>query len=338
MPRFNHEEIRKILIIRWGGLGDLALCSAIIDDLAHAMPDASLHLHTESPWQPLFNSDPRLDQVWSYNIRRSSALAGIRWYLRLLREQDYDLIVDLQCNDRSWLLLSIARLLGRAPKWLVSRKSGFPYSFTNRPHSTDVPAIELLRMPLELLGIKPCADRPILFHSQEDEHKACSLLGPLANQSFGVVVPGCSAAGANKRWGIGNYVELSRQWLASGEVEHIVILGAADEADVCASVATGVGPQALNLCGKTELAHILPLVKRSKAIVSNDTGIAHISAAAGVPMVVICGPTLAVRVKPLGDHVTALQIDPNCFKVKPTEECMARLKADEVLRTLQSIC
>lgn len=338
MSRFNYDEIHKILIIRWGGLGDLALCSAIIDDLARTMPNASLHLHTESPWQLLFNSDPRLDQVWDYNIRKSSALAGVRWYLRLLREQDYDLIVDLQCNDRSWLLQAIARLLGRAPKWIASRKSGFPYSFRNQSHSTDVPAIKLLRMPLELMGIRPRADRPVLFYSQEDEHKACSLLAPLANQSFGVVVPGCSAAGASKRWGSSNYVDLSRQWLASGEVEHIVVLGAADEMGVCTSIATGIGPQALNLCGKTELTHILPLVKRSKAIVSNDTGIAHISAAAGVPMVVICGPTLAVRVKPLGDHVKALQIDQNCFKTKPAEECMARLKADEVLQTLQSIC
>lgn len=337
MPRFDRNEIHKILIIRWGGLGDLALCSAIIDDLAHAMPHASLHLHTETPWQSLYNSDPRLDQVWDYPIRKTSALAGVRWYLRLLREQDYDLLVDLQCNDRSWLLLSIARLLGRTPGWIVSRKSGFPYSFNNRRHTTDVPAIELLRMPLELLGVQPRAEHPVLFYSQDSELQASTLLAPLSNQSFGVVVPGCSAAGANKRWGSSNYINLSRQWLASGEVKHIVILGAGDEMDVCASVASGIGSQALNLCGKTELSHILPLVKQSNAVVSNDTGIAHIAAAAGVPMVVICGPTLAVRVKPLGDHVKAIQVDPSCFKDNQAEECMARLKADEVLRTLRSI-
>lgn len=338
MPQFNPDEIHKVLIVRWGGLGDLALCSAVIDDLTRAMPNASLHLHTEPPWQQLFASDPRLDKVWDYPIRKHPALSGLRWYLRLLREQGYDLIVDLQCNDRSWLLLSLAKLLGLAPAWIVSRKGRFPYSFTTPPHSTDVPAIQLLRMPLELLGIEPHANRPVLFYSAKDEHEALALLTPVSRHAFGILVPGCSAAGAQKRWGSSNYIELSRQWLHSGEVKQMVILGAADEADVCAAVAAGIGDQALNLCGKTALTHILPLVKQAKGLVSNDTGIAHIAAAAGVPMVVICGPTLALRVKPLGGHVKALQIDPDCFKTRPMAECMARLRADAVLKTLRSIC
>ncbi len=337
MPRFDTRKIHRVLIIRWGGLGDLALCSAIFDDLTHAMPQASLHLHTEPPWRQLFDSDPRLGQVWDYPIRKQSWLAGLRWFLRLLREQDYDLIVDLQCNDRSWILLSIAKLLGRAPTWMVSRKGHFPYSFNNRPHSTDIPAIELLRMPLKLLGIERHASKPVLFYSESDAQEAMSLLGSVAIQRFGIIVPGCSASGKDKRWGVGNYIELTRQWLDTGAVKHIVILGAADEADVCIAVAAGIGEQALNLCGKTALPHILPLAEQSAGIVSNDTGIAHIAAASGVPMVVICGPTLALRVKPLGEHVKALQIDADCFKTKPAEKCMAKLKADEVLRTLQSI-
>jgi heptosyltransferase-2 len=337
MPQFDKEKISKVLIIRWGGLGDLALCSAVIDDLVHAIPDATIHLHTEVPWHQLFTADPRIHHVLEYPIRKRSTLSGLKWYLHLLREQEYDLIVDLQCSDRSWLLLSIARLLGRTPDWVVSRKGYFPYSFKNRPHSTDIPAIELLRMPLELMGFEHHADRPVLFYSDKDEQEASSLLAPLFGRKFGIVVPGSSSTGENKRWGVNNYIELSRQWLYSGNVNCIVILGAADEADVCSSISAGIGRQVLNLCGKTALTHILPLIKQSKGVVSNDTGIAHIAAAAGVPMVVICGPTLAVRVKPLGNHVKALQIDPDCFKDRPVDECMARLKVDEVLRTLQSI-
>lgn len=337
MADFHADKIKKILIIRWGGLGDLALCSAVIDDLVHAMPAAEFHLHTQPPWQQLFASDPRLSKVWDYPIRKRPPLEGLKWWLRLLREQRYDLIVDLQVNDRSWLLLALARILGRAPRWIASRRSGFPYTFRNTPHSTDVPAIELLRMPLKLLGIEVRANKPVLYSSDADIEAAHALLAELHGAPFGIVVPGCSAAGAHKRWGANNYIELSRRWLTGGEVMYIVILGAADEADVCAEVAAGIGDTALNLCGQTSLTQILPVVKQAQGLVSNDTGVAHIAAAAGIPMVVICGPTLALRVKPLGNHVKALQIDPACFKTHTPEDCMARLGAAEVLAALQAI-
>jgi heptosyltransferase-2 len=177
----------------------------------------------------------------------------------------------------------------------------------------------------------------VLFYSEEDKREANALLSSLQNSDFGIIVPGCSVAGTTKRWGIANYIELSNQWLNSGKVNQIVILGSKDEADVCASVSDGIGQQALNLCGKTALTHILPLVSKAKGVVSNDTGLAHIAAAAAVPMVVICGPTLSVRVKPLGDHVKALQVDPNCFSTKPSKECMDSLKPDVVLQKLLSI-
>ncbi len=337
MSRFDASRIRKVLIIRLGGLGDLALCSAIIDDLVKAMPQAEFHLHTEPPWRQLFSNDPRLSQIFDYPIRKQPWLEGARWWVRLLAGEHYDLIVDLQCNDRSWLLLAVAKILGKAPRWVVSRKSGFPYSFRNRPHSTNVPAIQLLRMPLALLGIAANADCPVLFSHRDDIEAVAGMLSPLGGDSFGVLVPGCSAARADKRWGVANYVAMGAQWLATGRIRHIVILGGADEADVCQQVADGIGAAVLNLCGKTSLTQILPVVEAACGVVSNDTGIAHIVAAARVPMVVICGPTLATRTKPLGEHVKALQIDPDCFREHSVEVCMARLAPDQVLQELLGI-
>jgi len=337
MPGFNPDNVKKVLVIRWGGLGDLALCSAVIEDLTQAMPHADFHLHTEKPWQQLFAHDPRFEQVFDYPLRKKGRLEGLRWWLKLLAEERYDLVVDLQCNDRSWLLLAAAKLLGRAPKWLVSRKSGFPYSFRNEPHSTDVPAIQLLRMPLQLMGLSPEADKPIL-HSGEEDRKAVELmLKPLNGQRFAILVPGCSAAGAHKRWGSHRYAELGELLLASGEVEKIVILGAGDEADVCQQVAYELADGALNLCGKTALTHIVPLAENADLIVSNDTGVAHIAAAAGRPMIVVCGPTLAIRVKPLGEHVKAIQIDPECFKQQSADQCMAKLSPEEVLDAIRQL-
>ena len=92
MARFDADKISKVLIIRWGGLGDLALCSAVIDDLVRAMPNAEFHLHTQPPWQELFAADPRFARVWDYPIRKQPVLKGLKWWLGLLREQHYDLI------------------------------------------------------------------------------------------------------------------------------------------------------------------------------------------------------------------------------------------------------
>jgi heptosyltransferase II len=77
------------------------------------------------------------------------------------------------------------------------------------------------------------------------------------------------------------------------------------------------------------------LFKAATCIVANDTGTAHLAADSQTPMLVICGPTNPLRVKPIGPHVMAIQPDiacKNCYqKTCSHHSCMKGLTPEKVI-------
>ncbi|WP_296817487.1 glycosyltransferase family 9 protein [Thiobacillus sp.] len=112
------------------------------------------------------------------------------------------------------------------------------------------------------------------------------------------------------------FSELAQRLHQQG-MEKVVLIGAADEVDVCAEIAT-LGEWVVNLNGKLQLLDIAPLCAGAAAIVGNDTGTAHFASIADRPLLVLCGPTDPRRVKPIGPRVVAIQA------VLPCISCYAK--------------
>ena len=99
-------------------------------------------------------------------------------------------------------------------------------------------------------------------------------------------------------------------------------------------IAKAIGDDCVDFSGLTQLGHVTTLVSLSNGVVSNDTGLAHMAAAEDVPIVVICGPTQAERVKPAGEKVVALQAPMECFDTLLPENCMSLVTPEMVIEAL----
>ena len=53
----SDPAIRKILVIRWSAMGDVAIASTGFEDLRAAFPNAELHLNTLPPWDAVGTFD-----------------------------------------------------------------------------------------------------------------------------------------------------------------------------------------------------------------------------------------------------------------------------------------
>ncbi len=72
----------------------------------------------------------------------------------------------------------------------------------------------------------------------------------------------------------------------------VVLLGSAAEAAMNARVADLAAPaRVVDLAGKTSLADVLGVVAEAELFVGNDSGLAHLSNAAGTPTTAVFGPT-----------------------------------------------
>jgi len=63
-----------------------------------------------------------------------------------------------------------------------------------------------------------------------------------------------------------------------------VITGVAGEFELCDNV-NSVCTEAFNLCGKLSLPETIALISKAKLFISNSTGVLHIAAALGVPVI-----------------------------------------------------
>ncbi len=309
-------SLRRALIIKWSALGDVAIATATIQDIADALPHCELHLNTLPPWEQLFTNDSRFGEILSVDLRgRERGPAGMLRWLTEVRRRRYDVIFDLQGNDHTRVLLSLLWLSGSRVRYRVGYRRQFPYNIAPpAPASPTAHVFEQARALLVAAGIEPRTKRPVLAVPESQQQRTEALLSAagIDDDNFAVFLPGCQAAGYLKRWGAVRYAELARRLQTAG-VARVVLLGGPDELEECARVATAVGSRVVNLCGRTQVLEVIPICARARVIVANDTGTAHLASATGRPMVVICGPTDPRRVKPLGDNVDAFQVELPCI-------------------------
>ena len=333
----RRESIRNILIIKWSAMGDVAIASAGLEDISRAFPDARIDLSTTPPWDQLFVDDPRLNKVMGLDVRGRHQLSAMWKWLREVARAGYDLVLDLQTTDRSRLLLSALWLFGTRIPHRAGNKPAFPYNLA--PSWESRHAMKQLEATLGTAGIEAITPRPVLHYSESRRAKVGSMLDHHGlGKGFAVFLPGSQAAGYLKRWGAERFIRLAAELRAAG-VEDIVILGGPDEVEECRRIAQAAA--VVNLCGKTELLDVVAVCEYAGFVVGNDTGTAHVAAAAARPMVIICGPTDPLRVLPAGDNVDFLQADIpciNCYRKHCSHHtCMAWVTPDMVVEKLRGL-
>ncbi|HHM06102.1 MAG TPA: glycosyltransferase family 9 protein [Gammaproteobacteria bacterium] len=339
-PLPARDHIRRILIMKWSALGDVVISTAAMEDVRRAFPDATLHINTFPAWTPLFRADPRFSKVIDIPVR-NGASAMLAW-LKTVRAGRYDLVVDLQSNDRARILQSLLLLSGARIPCRLGTHRRLPYNIAPPPQAPTVHAFDHLRAALQAGGIPTVTPRPVLHIPEQHRVRAEQLLKEqgVAGSRYAVFLPGCQAAGYLKRWGAPRYSALGL-YLREAGYDRIVLLGARDEMAECQTIQQHCGDWVINLCGQTELLDIPPLCENAGCIVANDTGTAHIASATTTPMAVICGPTDPRRVKPVGEQIKALQAKIHCIncynKHCSHHSCMMLVSPEAVFETLQGL-
>lgn len=336
-----NPNIQRILVIKWSAMGDVIIATALFEDIAKAFPNREIHLNTLPAWQGFFAHDPRFQRVFAIPLRNvANPLATARRWLQEIQSTRYDLVIDLQSNDRSRLLLTLLWLGGGRIPYRIGNNRQWPYNIfpEQLPSSTHI--LTQMRSALQAGGITATTPRPILHIPDRHREHAKQLLAAYGLQPgrYAIFLPGCNAQGYLKRWGASRYSALAARLHTEG-MKHIVLIGGPDEIKECQQIAAQCGPWLINLCGQTEILDIPELCKSARFIVANDTGTAHLAAVTTTPMTVICGPTDPARVKPLGDNVSALQADLPCrscyLKHCSHHTCMSMMTPALILNRLR---
>ncbi|HXF07405.1 MAG TPA: lipopolysaccharide heptosyltransferase II [Candidatus Acidoferrales bacterium] len=143
----------------------------------------------------------------------------------------------------------------------------------------------------------------------------------------------------------------AKQWPAFGALaaelvaagRRVWIFGSSKEQALGAAIAAQAGVGAQNLCGRTALADAVDLIGLCRAAVSNDSGLMHIAAAAGVPLVAIYGSSTPDYTPPLTAKAAILWRRLSCSPCFERScplghtDCLRGITSNEVLTALESL-
>ena len=332
-------EPRRVCLIKPSALGDVVQTLPVITMLRRRWPQAHLSWVINLSLAELLQGQPDLNQVIEFDRTRRGLgrLAATLALYRRLRENQFDLVVDLQGLLRSGLMglaTGAARRVG-----FSNAREGATRAYTDCVDipSRDLPALEKYRRVAAAFG---CHEQPPparLGITDENRRWVRAQMSRLP-RPWVAIHPG--AQWQTKRWPPEHFAELARrtqQMYGAG----VVLVGGRDDMPLCDQIAGQLPGPVVNLSHRTNLLRLAALTSAVDVFLSGDTGPMHLAAAMGTRVVSIFTCTSPLRAGPRGQEsgVVATQVACAASYLKQCRAmvCMQDLQPDRVWPKLAAV-
>lgn len=337
-------ELNKILIIRLSSIGDIVLSTPLVRAIRKKYPSAIIDFAIKKEYAILMQHNPHINKliiVDSKNMQDSK---------EQVKKNKYDWIIDIQKSSRGSQLstdglLSVHARITTYTKQRFTRF--FLIKFKWNFYKEIKPVYKRYFEAVEKFDIKDDGEGTEIFFTNKEEEKINQILseyfGMTHNLSHGLITIAPGARFSNKRWIKEGFIEIAKKVQASHQAS-IAILGGPGEEELCQEIQKGISGKVINLAGKLNLLESAALMKKSKLVVENDSGMLHLAQSQKVPVVAIFGPTVnEFGFFPLPEKSTVIEYKINCRPCtkmgmnhcpKGHHLCMKAITADEVYNAM----
>lgn len=320
----------NISIIAPAWVGDMVMAQSLFKLLKHNHPDSQIDLVCPSATIALAERMPEIRTAYELKAGHGGLQIKQRFMLgKVLRQNHYDQAIVLTNSWKSALIPFFAQIKKRTG-W----RGEWRYGLLN-----DVRILDKKKLPLMIerfcaLGIAaneilptqlPWPSLQLDGNNQEQLIKKFNLSiakkmpahsmedQPLEHfQALDKILAICPGAefGISKRWPAAYFAQVAEDFLRkSGQVW--IFGGPKDEA-IAEEINQLCDQACINLVGKTRLTDAIDLLALTSLVISNDSGLMHISAALQRPLIVIYGSTSPKFTPPLSNQVTILSKNLAC--------------------------
>ena len=275
----------KITVVHQGALGDTLLLASLLVSLQMRWPKAQRTLVTRYSFGRLmvklglaesaFDADDARHSAWFGPYQISTDVSGVHMSLPWV---DGDLLLSAVSSGTDAWAAHARQACKHAQILFMSPRPGtdYPHHITTF-HREQLAPLQL--PPPVLADCVRCRYGPLLIH------------------------PG--SGGWEKCWPLENFIQVAHALNESG-IHVEFLLGEVELERINRSDIARLGQKFAVHCN-ISLVQAVDLLKTSRGYLGNDSGITHLAAWVGVPVVAIFGPSNAVQWRPVGPHVQVYQ-------------------------------
>src|SRR3989344_3093536 len=325
------DQIKKILIVTWIGLGDVILTLPTVLAIRKRYPDAKIVYFTTPRAQMPLKYIPGIDNIISYDITgKDKGIAGLLRIIKQLRREKFDIAVELAQRYRLISLITFWAGIphrigfgvpGQGREWLLSQT--VPYVWPMHEAEVFGKVSELIDAPIYQHSLPPLTLPP-----------TPSILNENTKRPTIVIHLGTGPALKTRQWSANKFSELIDK-LMDRYGGAIILTGAKEDLLLAQTIQQNSGKPITNLVGKTTLEHLYKVFEEANLVISMDTGPMHLAAMTDTPTLGIFLVSFPEKWRPYGNKLRYIyngpSIDPNHPRQHPPVSAIKDIAVNEVI-------
>jgi predicted lipopolysaccharide heptosyltransferase III len=343
------KDVRRVLLIQLGDIGDVVWATPTFRAVKETCPEAEVSVLLREDFGSLLEADPSIHRIFEVKRGARNVFERMTGQIKLiqdLRDEPFDLVVDLRFDDRGAFMAFLSGAPARAALFRpydVWRNRLFTHiAVPERSKETICRAAEQSLRVVREFGFDAKDSAAGLSISESVKQQAKKILndaGVPPVQPWITVNP--FSRWSYKEWGYGKWAQIV-DWLEETYRVAIVIVGSAEERQKSIKIFEYCRRPVYNLTGKTRLNQLAGVLSLSHLHIGVDSAAPHIAAATGTPSITFYGPSDWREWAPDGDMHEVIAPDRECAPCHQKgcggsgmSECREALTVDRVKDAIQ---
>lgn len=321
---------KRILAIRLQAMGDVVITLPYLQDLRNSLPTSvEIDFLTREETNPIPKNLILFNKVISIGGGRNQRAILFFTILLLpkLLLRRYDIVIDLQNNTFSRLV----------------RTTLMPAAWSEFDRKSPIPAGERTRNTIDAIGLNK-SKAAGKFQLKNDFDAREFLIRNGWDGKAALVVLNPAGVFETRNWPIEYYSAFAKRWLSEFPQTQFLIIGLPFLSSKSAYLKKQLGDKLITVIGKTNVAEAFALIQYSTFMLSEDSGLMHMSWVSGIPTFTLLGGTRPDRAQPLGDHSAFVDSSDlecgNCMQEKckwGDARCLSRFTPETIFEKAKAL-
>jgi heptosyltransferase II len=346
-PKKSVINPRKILLVRYDGIGDMISVLPAIEKLKRKFPKAKIDVVTREVTATLLKNNPYINKTiifnnkWAIYENNNNIFSKISTFLKTIPHEfpnfltiiikgEYDLIIDFTKKRRN----IIAGHLTRTPVWGFDIPGGSfllnkRVKYNNKKH-----VIENNKRLIEEYQIKSATTRqPNIYLTKEELKKGKEFIKKhtkVKSKKVGIHVGYGNKP--SKGWPIKRFNNVMNTLAKEKNITYFMF-GAKQEKELLKNITTKHVD-----CTNTSLREMAAIIENIDLFVCNDSGPMHIAATTNTPIIALFGPTCEKQWSPYTKKAKIIRKISGgyCYKHNLNDNyCMKLITEEEVITNIK---